>query len=167
MTRKFKDLTGNRYSRLIVLARSGKSADGHRLLWKCVCDCGNYIIVRGRNLVSGNTKSCGCLQDYGDSGTHFRRKWDGMRNRCNSEKLYIKNNIMVDPRWNTYKTFKKDMYESYLAHIREYGKKDTELDRKDNDGPYSPENCRWVTHRENCQNKDHRVKENIYDEATR
>ena len=56
---KLKDETGSRYGRLVVLGRA-KSGD-HGALWRCQCDCGKEVIVRGHALRSGKTHSCGCL----------------------------------------------------------------------------------------------------------
>ena len=58
---KFKDRTGERYGRLLVLEHYGKDQRGKHL-WKCVCDCGNEKIVVGDNLSSGKSNSCGCLK---------------------------------------------------------------------------------------------------------
>lgn len=58
--KNFKDETGNRYGKLLVLKRNG-SKNG-RPTWLCQCDCGNTIITTGQNLRRGYTKSCGCLQ---------------------------------------------------------------------------------------------------------
>jgi len=62
----FVDLTGQRFSRLTVLERvenyvssSGKS---RHVQWKCICSCGNPVIVSSHSLKSGHTKSCGCLK---------------------------------------------------------------------------------------------------------
>ena len=54
------DLTGLRFGRLAVVSQAGRNR--HReALWDCVCDCGERTIVRGGNLTSGHTSSCGCL----------------------------------------------------------------------------------------------------------
>ena len=58
---KFKDRTGERYGRLLVLEYSGKDHRGKHL-WRCRCDCGNEKIVVGDNLSSGKSNSCGCLR---------------------------------------------------------------------------------------------------------
>ena len=58
---KFKDRTGERYGRLLVVEHYGKDSRGKHL-WKCVCDCGNEKIVVGDNLSSGKSNSCGCLK---------------------------------------------------------------------------------------------------------
>jgi len=52
---------GNRYGKLTVLSRAGSDSK-HKALWLCQCECGNQVIVVGKNLRSGNTRSCGCLQ---------------------------------------------------------------------------------------------------------
>lgn len=56
---KFIDLTGKKYGKLTVLRRVGTKCKSP--LWECICDCGNYTKVTSRDLVSGNTKSCGCI----------------------------------------------------------------------------------------------------------
>ena len=57
---KMKDLTGQRFGKLVVIECAGK-LDGRRYSWKCKCDCGNEKIIAGASLTSGNTRSCGCL----------------------------------------------------------------------------------------------------------
>jgi hypothetical protein len=57
---KLVDLTGKRFFRLIVLKRADNASDG-KTQWECKCDCGNVVAVRGNNLKSGHTGSCGCL----------------------------------------------------------------------------------------------------------
>lgn len=53
------DLTGKRFGRLNVIKRNGTKSNF--AAWLCKCDCGNTTVVIGRNLITGNTKSCGCL----------------------------------------------------------------------------------------------------------
>lgn len=55
----FKDLSGQRFERLMAVERVG-SKNGNAL-WKCKCDCLNDVVVPGAYLLNGNTKSCGCL----------------------------------------------------------------------------------------------------------
>lgn len=57
---KYNDISGNRYSNLIALNISGRDSHG-RIIWHCICDCGKYCNVAYGDLVSGKTKSCGCL----------------------------------------------------------------------------------------------------------
>lgn len=60
---KIKDLVGQQFGRLTVIAMSDriKSGKNTKIRWKCLCSCGQEIIVRGDGLVSGNSKSCGCI----------------------------------------------------------------------------------------------------------
>lgn len=57
---KTNDVHGQRFGRLTVIQRHGINKYGN-VTWECKCDCGNVIIVSGKSLRSGNTKSCGCL----------------------------------------------------------------------------------------------------------
>ena len=56
---KIIDLTNQRFGRLLVIERAENSSDG-RARWKCLCDCGKEKVIRGKDLRSGNTQSCGC-----------------------------------------------------------------------------------------------------------
>ena len=56
-----KDITGMRFGRLTAISRYGYS-DNWIIRWTCRCDCGNIVRVYRSNLVSGKTKSCGCLR---------------------------------------------------------------------------------------------------------
>lgn len=60
---KAKDLTGQRFGRLTVIKRVGTNKH-RRAIWRCKCDCGKYTNVIAPDLLSGNTKSCGCLHLY-------------------------------------------------------------------------------------------------------
>lgn len=65
MPRKLEDLTGKRFGKLIVESHAGKIPHGKyrkQSAWRCVCDCGNQIVVGNNNLKRNNTQSCGCLQ---------------------------------------------------------------------------------------------------------
>lgn len=53
------DITGNKYGRLTVIKRDGKSKD-HQAMWLCECECGNQVRVRSKDLRNGHTTSCGC-----------------------------------------------------------------------------------------------------------
>lgn len=55
-----KNLIGKKFGRLLVLNREPNR--GKRVAWKCLCDCGNTIVVDSTSLTSGNTSSCGCYR---------------------------------------------------------------------------------------------------------
>jgi len=62
MSGKPKDITGQRFGRLVVIKDSGKRNASRSVLWLCKCDCGNETTTNGPNLKRGNTQSCGCFR---------------------------------------------------------------------------------------------------------
>lgn len=58
---KFRDLTGLKFNRLLVISKSTQKTTSNKIQWNCVCDCGSETVVSGNALVSCTTKSCGCL----------------------------------------------------------------------------------------------------------
>ena len=87
---KFNDLTGKKYNHLTVVKQNGRTKDRH-ILWECVCDCGNTVYVSSRDLITGHTKSCGCIQKdavkksrlvHGDRDARLYRVWKSMKKRC-------------------------------------------------------------------------------------
>tara|TARA_R110000772_G_scaffold74186_2_gene161664 strand:- start:184 stop:639 length:456 start_codon:yes stop_codon:yes gene_type:complete len=73
------------------------------------------------------------------------RRWTYMKNRVinpEKRKSYLDKNIKVCDEWKHYENF-------YHWSLNNGFKKELELDRIDNDKGYSPENCQWITHKEN------------------
>lgn len=119
------------------------------------CDCGKSCIETVRSLAAGGRTNCGCQKGWahrthGKSQTRMHRNWRGMWERCTYKdhktwEQYGGRGITVCQEWSTFEAF-----ESWaLANGYKEGLK---LDRIDNDLGYSPENCRFVTHEENCNN---------------
>lgn len=152
-----KDITGQRFGRLVAININRTGPKG--ALWFCRCDCGGGKIVRADSLRSGATRSCGCLtrenksignktRTHGLSRTPLYQQWAAMLRRCenpNSTKYadYGGRGIKVCERWHSFPNFLADMGQPANG---------LELDRINNNGHYESANCRWVTRREQMQN---------------
>ncbi len=120
-----------------------------RSYWSCECICGNITIVQTYRLISNKTKSCGCLwresiSTHKESKTLFYRRWHTVKSRALNDPIYESWGICK--RWLIYLNFKKDMYKSYLNHVKKYGVKQTTIDRINGNKGYSKNNCRWATY---------------------
>lgn len=145
------DISGNKYGKLTVIRIAHKE---RQYFYECMCDCGKTKVVGGAQLKNGTTKSCGCLiHIHGGYHTKLNRIWNSVKQRClNSNVLAYKNyggrGIKICKEWI-------DSFEAFRDWSIANGYKDSvvQLDRRDNDGDYCPENCRWTTRVINCNNK--------------
>lgn len=98
-----------------------------------------------------------------ESHTRFWVIYRNMKKRCNdpnSTYYYLYWWKWIRCMWNSYDSFKKDMYESYVEHCEKYWDKNTSIDRIDSNWYYCKENCRWATVIEQWRNtcRNHRYK---------
>lgn len=57
-----KDLSGNRYGKLLAVKPNGEKNRRKSYIWECDCDCGNKKFIAAEHLTTGSVKSCGCLK---------------------------------------------------------------------------------------------------------
>ena len=157
-----KNVAGQKFGILTAIAPDGKDAQG-RVFWMCRCDCGNEKRVRSAHLRSGAVTGCGCDRYQkvatkvmahghasGGSTSPIYNSWARMHDRCKNPKnvrfhRYGGRGIKVCDRWESFEHFLADMGESWAHGLS--------IDRIDNDGDYSPSNCKWSTPSEQASNR--------------
>lgn len=152
MANKLKYSTGSRIGKWTVIQRDGNTLPTR---WLCKCDCGTIRSVSTPSLTNGST-SCGLCKR--NTSPMFLRKhsnrlyhaWSEMKRRCNggttNEVYYKGKGISYCEQWEDFDEFVRWSisvgYENGL-----------EIDRIDGDKGYCPENCRWVSHKQNSRNR--------------
>lgn len=160
-----KDITGQKFGYWTVLGRDYDYHSPKHAKWICRCECGTVKSVFKTTLLSGRSKSCGCHSadnlkginaTHGLSDTRIYHTWSSMKRRCspkshNDRKIYYDRGIKVCDEWaSDFMAF----YEWAMSN----GYNDTlSIDRIDNDGDYSPSNCRWVAIEKQQSNKRNNI----------
>lgn len=143
-----------KYGKLTIIEKNIELTNKYnkrRTYVNVICDCGTKLTVRKDCLVSGNTKSCGCLNKehhfkiHNKSKTRLYHVWEGIKTRCNkstdkSYKHYGARGIRVCDEWNTpiaYPVFETwALKNGYLPGLT--------IERINVDGNYEPSNCKWI-----------------------
>lgn len=171
---RFKDIEGETFDRLTVVAYAGTDKD-NRATWWCRCSCGNpeRTKVDGKSLRNGNTRSCGCLvvehavrvghanrthgHSVGPNDSPEYKAWAEMKGRCHNPshaayKDYGARDIHVCDEW-------RDDFAAFRAAVGPRPGKGYSIDRIENDKGYERGNVRWASRveQENNKRSNHRV----------
>jgi len=149
---------GQKFDRLTIVRRVPNSGLGWSTKWQCLCSCGQTTFLIANRLVSGRTKSCGCLQrdkaraaaKHGMCTAPIYKRWHAMIERCTNPKhkyfkYYGGRGITVCRRWRT-------SFQNFIDDLPRMPRPGMTLDRIKNNKGYTLGNVRWATREEQSNN---------------
>lgn len=169
------DLTGKRFGRLTAIKEIRMNKD-NRKGYICQCDCGTKKNILRCHIVAGAIVSCGCYGKEARIKASYKHGmavslkedrprlyeiWTGMKSRCRNlnNKNYGGRGIKLCNEWcNDFKVF----YDWAMANGYS---DDFSIDRIDVDGNYEPDNCRWISQKEQTSNTRRNIKIKINGET--
>lgn len=152
---------GERFGRLII-SQPSQEVTTYHIYVSCICDCGNEKVARLDHLISGATKSCGCIsKENPPARKHGMRHskeysiWCDMKKRCSNKnaqnyKYYGGRGIKVCDEWN-------QSFESFIKDMGLCPTKTSSIERINNELGYCNHNCKWIEMSDQAANRGNSV----------
>jgi len=153
------DIVGKKFARWTVVSYAGTHPTNPKTgsMWLCRCDCGTERVMARQYFAYGKTTSCGCYRkeqatSHGLTDTPEYSVWRAIRYRCYDPSYehydrYGERGITVCERWI-------ESFDNFLADMGKRPDSTYSLERKNNNGPYSPDNCEWATKTTQVRNRE-------------